>query len=1209
MRKQGIRQFHMNRSPPPSQEQGILDSLRQELRSSQKAPSVKIVASFAKALEALEASKISIKGAVKIGLEEGYKSVFETCSDEGLVRRLVSLILRDLAKERNRNSNPSLFLKFLGFQNLALLSDQLLEQVSVFLIGRLNKYISCDKNVFYVFYRMLRNNVQLKQKTKLLILNAVVDSMVIYFAEFTSVEVTRKDAEMLKNFITHFKILSCFSEERLLEHLDHRTHILIANIAVDSIFLGSSIEDKIFTSSAAQALEAAKQRKAKSENGEVFYFGSRTQENGRAVVEASSFSDCNNCVPQAKLAEELHKNLFFFLEKFLLQFIKQFPQLFSESRIWYRIFGQFHPVNEIVSYLKEAGLSEAKSFPDSRESNLNLYFCPEVVEQVMRRKGSVPQVSEYISRVCGMIASKEECVFLLFLTSGLDFVRGTLLRVFEALTVCMPFDYWLSQKQSSLDGFASDISRSFNSFVRLLLLDCLRQLDRPSELGPLLTFLTCLAGESFFPKVKAPDFRNVVRLVLSRAVQNHSVPEWEPLVVGAVKLFRYFLPKGPDEDPEFRPFACECIFWVSEYFKIAGPKIEEETLLNGISGLKLAVLNPSFRQQDNTIHLDNLLRFLLKVLEFADIKIREKIFAFGVALATSFPLELSEDRDSFSLVKLFNATIINSSVKDAMFVVANVQPALAIKALFVSNRQVLASQELLDFREVLKSCINPKFRFILSSIGKNFATDDELYQQNKKDFEKLCMELFLQLGNKVAKVEIMFIFNLLKSPFISKMVKQTVLSRLLKSTSNDVQDLFESVHQILKTSEFYSVCDASEQIAGLWLFLYKNIKQRSVSKTVIKSLFFLMKRQEFLKYISFDEKCIFRKLVTSVESSRQTEQNIGRKRGSFEIQEWQKAPGRTTKLNSEDFTERDDEHLNNFKNTLSKGWMVNSNSFDCFNLDSLLAYLHQRVIEINEIKTHGIFFLKVNDFYQHLEAKFEAKFSNKTISEYYFGKVGQNVTQDVFLLKSLLQDPSILSQVDSLDTIDRIAEYLLNENSTLFSKSKLEFSNNYVKNKSDILKNIFEYRMIFISFLIKEPRMLSILKKYSEIVSNLVEEFFYFLKNNMEMIFVEPVDETIIRVKRKELLELDPQNSSGFESINSFFETHELSPVNGIGLLELFLKTFNEIKLFIEKNDIQLPYSKFENLQQLSNYSIQDGKVFCKNVWNELNSGFINSYE
>ena len=170
MRKQGIRQFHMNRSPPPSQEQGILDSLRQELRSSQKAPSVKIVAAFAKALEALEASKISIKGAVKIGLEEGYKSVFETCSDEGLVRRLVSLILRDLAKERNRNSNPSLFLKFLGFQNLSLLNDQVLEQVSVFLISRLNKYISCDKNVFYVFYRMLRNNVQLKQKTKLLIL-------------------------------------------------------------------------------------------------------------------------------------------------------------------------------------------------------------------------------------------------------------------------------------------------------------------------------------------------------------------------------------------------------------------------------------------------------------------------------------------------------------------------------------------------------------------------------------------------------------------------------------------------------------------------------------------------------------------------------------------------------------------------------------------------------------------------------------------------------------------------------------------------------------------------------------------------------------------------------------------------------------------------------------------------------------------------------
>lgn len=76
-------------------------------------------------------------------------------------------MINDVRKERNRNSNPSLFIKFLAINNLKILPDKDLEDIVHLCIDKINQYISCDKNLLNLMFLILKNcNEKLKKKTK-----------------------------------------------------------------------------------------------------------------------------------------------------------------------------------------------------------------------------------------------------------------------------------------------------------------------------------------------------------------------------------------------------------------------------------------------------------------------------------------------------------------------------------------------------------------------------------------------------------------------------------------------------------------------------------------------------------------------------------------------------------------------------------------------------------------------------------------------------------------------------------------------------------------------------------------------------------------------------------------------------------------------------------------------------------------------------------
>lgn len=78
---------------------------------------------------------------------------------------------------------------------------------------------------------------------------------------------------------------------------------------------------------------------------------------------------------------------------------------------------------------------------------------------------------------------------------------------------------------------------------------------------------------------------------------------------------------------------------------------------------------------------------------------------------------------------------------------------------------------------------------------------------------------------------------------------------------------------------------------------------------------------------------------------------------------------------------------------------------------------------------------------------------------------------DLSLLYSFFIDPFAMKHIEEESITISVGNYILNENSPLFTKSKLEFNNEYVKNKNDILKHLFEIRTVFIFNFVENEKL------------------------------------------------------------------------------------------------------------------------------------------
>lgn len=197
-------------------------------------------------LKFCEAKKLSIWDPIKYLLSEKVKPYFENCQKKDITRKFLNFILTDLAKKRNKYSNPSLFIKFISINNFKHMTDADLENIAFLCLEKLNVYISCDKNLLSLLYTIIKkSNDKLKKKTKQRVFEEVINSFFLYFNEFQNPSLM-KDKEILKNFISHYKLFVEFGNKKAFKNLPKKQLDLIILISLSSYYIDSSFQQQIF---------------------------------------------------------------------------------------------------------------------------------------------------------------------------------------------------------------------------------------------------------------------------------------------------------------------------------------------------------------------------------------------------------------------------------------------------------------------------------------------------------------------------------------------------------------------------------------------------------------------------------------------------------------------------------------------------------------------------------------------------------------------------------------------------------------------------------------------------------------------------------------------------------------------------------------------------------------------------------------------------
>lgn len=365
-------------------EEQALAKLNADLRACDHSHSA-IVKIFGDHLHNFDKAGYSIRNVVKLALNNRYKQAFTDITHEQSTRHVVRLICKDVGKLRNKKSNPSIFFKFLGINNINNLDQDDIDNLISLALERLNIYISCDKNVLFVILKVLKSKMaSLSQLAKRNIFNKILNSYFLYFSELQK-EKLRKDFEIIKNFISHFKIMALLVPFKFFECLDLKKQEVIVHITLISFFIGSSFEERMFNSNR-EIAQFCKTVVVPVHND--FYF-SEKQVNPHlhlAEEEISSFSDYNNCVPQSKLSDDILKNLYYFVCKLFNGLIDKLPQFFHSNAVWNKIIGENYYITSVLGFFKDVGFVNSR-LPDERlDPSIEEHFFSKSTMEVYRNK-------------------------------------------------------------------------------------------------------------------------------------------------------------------------------------------------------------------------------------------------------------------------------------------------------------------------------------------------------------------------------------------------------------------------------------------------------------------------------------------------------------------------------------------------------------------------------------------------------------------------------------------------------------------------------------------------------------------------------------------------------------------------------------------------------------------------------------------------------
>lgn len=762
------------------------------------------------------------------------------------------------------------------------------------------------------------------------------------------------------------------------------------------------------------------------------------------------------------------------------------------------------------------------------------------------------------------------------------------------------------------------MTQSFQSFVFILFLEILQNIKIENYLKELINFLVFFIEQEFFVKFNFRIFLKIIEFIFMKVFsgKDQNLNSYKQ----GVRLLRFFIPKCNEhfemleieekESFEIFIFKIYVIFLENmEFHQITKfSNISDDLLIYILNVFRGILLSPAFAPEKENLNLRFIYNFYINIVEIKKGKIKEKVFSSLMAYFTKYKKLIIQKEELFLDFKIILAFIINYSVKDATYCFSNLNGEEEIKLLFLQKKKYLKNPEFFSFCDSIFKKFRKKNRNILKTYLEKDISDEELQKKYLFDYKIILKDLSFHIKNKINKVEIYFCMNILKSKVIDLQYKFEIFKKLFNSYTKDVQDFFENLFLHLKENIYPEEIFMNKKfIQSYFLYLFKYLKSKSVSKTILKITFFLLKKCFENKLICFDgDKCILKPLINEIELQKKILKKIFEKQKKFSFS--------NNFINEKDFSEKiknfiprnkrisEDINIKKF-NLKDVNSLIKNNSFEKleFNkfvyLNYYLRYLHSEVIDINENKTHGLFFLQILDFYKFIKNKETLKeekiakneqensqkqkkdektpkndkkeskpekiiktdsknpktglnsalrkksetstskavpnIEDKKIINYYISKIGQNIILDSFILKSFFIEKNILSLITA-ENLEKLNIYILDPNSQLNTKEKLEFNNNYIKNRNEIKEYLFEIKMIFMKFLIAKGKISDLARNFIKKINNFFEELKKFFLHSCDCVFLE-FDEKTNESKKKDFLEINLVSYIGLQDLQKFF--------------------------------------------------------------------------
>lgn len=541
--------------------------------------------------------------------------------------------------------------------------------------------------------------------------------------------------------------------------------------------------------------------------------------------------------------------------------------------------------------------------------------------------------------------------------------------------------------------------------------------------------------------------------------------------------------------------------------------LNEENTITLISFMK-AIVSTLFIDADhkhfNTLNFASL---CLKICVQSGTKVKERIFGLIIQLVNKYIANVRQEDSHILPYKIFLAFIISHSTQDAIYALSSLNTVSLYETIYIDTDIKDTTDEALKkfYNDIIRESKDHPY-----DIHKYFGQKDK-----KQDLIDTISSLLTHVHDHLSKIEINFIFKLLNSDYIDDKTKLGLFKNIFSSKTKDVQDLFDGLYRYVHAEKATNLFKDQAFLVNFSCFLIESLHTKSVSKTILKTIFLLFK-MEFDHVVNQNADLVYPTknllsilIKTSINESHKNEKSEKNEKSIVLHRE-----DNDSHTNTKQLTENNNKNPTLApKNDLKEredSEVALTNSYFC-DFKQLFEFLHLKVNEINEIKTHGLFFLLLIDFYEMIKKKSKMNFEHifdENIAIEYLGKTSGSIVLDSFLLKSFLVNDQILESMHSPKIVETLYNYLLSKDSKLNIKNIQEFSNNYIKNRNEILKFVFEVKSLFLRHLLAHPEYHSYLQGYVADLADYLNEFREFLRASCDCAFIDFEETTAKAIKK-----------------------------------------------------------------------------------------------